>query len=60
MNIAEHGMGSENEIEILRREKKITFTWGNVESGKFSLSRSWAVLEWAGPGPAECRGKQRM
>lgn len=41
--IAKHGMCSENETEILRREKKIMFTWGNVEPGKFSLRR-WHEL----------------
>lgn len=36
-------MCSENEIEILQREKERTFNWGNVKSEKVSLRR-WHEL----------------
>lgn len=36
---AGRGLGSLNEMEILRREKARTFNWGNEESGKVSFKR---------------------
>lgn len=62
MYITGHDMDSENEIEILWREKEIILSWDNVRSGKLHKGgvMSWVVLEGrTGSKHAEHRRKQR-